>query len=549
MTRSRAAAAGAAAAATVAASATAAVALLLLLGLAAAPPVEAKKAPARHAGDGIVRLPFHQAVLEAINSTRKGGKDFRKNAIELGIEGPWDDMISGLLDVKLSWFCNYIGTADADLGLKGNGAACAFVDFVEFILSNVPDGECDSPATRGYGQQVLPADHDIDGNAVPKPFAALPTPAAFNGSDAAALIKDEQATYHWLLTTVMNLNVFQMCEKGNGGGLVYRIPPNWGPVGEKNGLYYLTQPIARDVDKDFLFNTWTSSKKWKNPRPIMAIMRQKDGAGDQLAIVVRGTGTTSEWLRNFKYQMVKDHPFPGPQFQGSFQDGKVHVGFLEMFKELWPPVYDALEKEVLGSSGGAGGVKHIYISGISLGGGVGELLTQATAKWAIARGVIDTMSISSAFFGAPHIGNAAHVSSAGMTQARVRNILFENDVVTLIPCAVEGKSRGMPACKDTIVKSADKEDPSRLFWDEYVKGYGAIKVSGKMMPVQPEEWAKTDVVPIYDVAEYFIGNHICSYACLVSSQTKGLDDTWDMCLLKEPENKSPSQFCFVFPLL
>ncbi|KAI8465348.1 MAG: Alpha/Beta hydrolase protein [Monoraphidium minutum] len=462
--------------------------------------------------------------------------------------GSWmGDPTAAIVPVDFNFFCPI-------MGLSGPTAACLAQDIVERTLAGLAETKCPTPNAGGYGAQIVPADQDTSGNALPKPFGAIagPLPAAFNETEAAALLDEEQATWHWLLTTVLNLSIFQFCEKGNGGGLKYLMPANWGPVGGKAGLgiYYLTQPKKKELAKDLLKED-PNPKNCLPPRPVMSILRQADGAKDQLAVAVRGTATNSEWMRDFKFTMVKDQPFPGPQFNGSFHQGLVHRGFLEMFKELWPPVYEALEKEVLGAAGGAGGVKHVYLAGHSLGAGVATLLTHAAAKWAIARGVSDTITINAALFAAPILGDAAHASDAAFRQTRSRRLAFVNDLVPMIPCEATGAAKGMPACKNTLIRSDDPDDPTRVWWNEYKPGYATLHVQPAMMPAQPAAWGRTNAVPAAQLGQYFVGTHVCSYVCLVSAKTKGMDASRDICLLEDVQDRSvlkTSSFCTNFPV-
>lgn len=71
--------------------------------------------------------------------------------------------------------------------------------------------------------------------------------------------------------------------------------------------------------------------------PFAAVVLNK--ASGQLAVIVRGTMTANEWLKDFSYNQTT----AVPQF-----DAPVHWGFATVFEALWPDVQAALVELVAG---------------------------------------------------------------------------------------------------------------------------------------------------------------------------------------------------------
>lgn len=133
-------------------------------------------------------------------------------------------------------------------------------------------------------------------------------------------------------------------------------------------------------------------------------------------LVFRGTGETTDWLTNLKFDHEK---WPHGK-------GRVHSGFKKALDVVWDPIAKAIAP-LRGP---------LFITGHSLGGALATLAGARLGRDGVARATYA--------FGAPRVGNAEFAQNypANMRLYRVVN---DNDAVTVVPPASFGyKHAGQP---------------------------------------------------------------------------------------------------------
>jgi triacylglycerol lipase len=179
-------------------------------------------------------------------------------------------------------------------------------------------------------------------------------------------------------------------------------------------LHYIWKP-ERPIEKgflnfDFTIKRFSRSKREEATNIPIGFVAQR---GKCLYVVLRGTRTVKEWVRNFSINL---HPFALPNY------GKVHEGFMQTFMSIRQDV-----RETLASANRM----RIYVAGHSLGAALATLALPDIES--TTRCKVDALYT----YGSPRVGDDGFVRKFNERFIdRSFRIVNTSDVVTSIPLPV-----------------------------------------------------------------------------------------------------------------
>eukprot|EP00127_Corallochytrium_limacisporum_P000624 Clim_evm23s22 gene=Clim_evmTU23s22 len=153
--------------------------------------------------------------------------------------------------------------------------------------------------------------------------------------------------------------------------------------------------------------------------------------GSNIVVAFRGTSSTTNWMSNARMHRKpipraevpnqRAHDLMRHAFQSTFQRATVHSGFWNMFKSIETTLKDTLLELT-----SAGGIRHVYFTGHSLGGALAVLAGSHLYRFLSA-------PIAIYSFGAPRVGNAGFANMADMAVPCTYRIVMDGDLVTNLP--------------------------------------------------------------------------------------------------------------------
>jgi hypothetical protein len=155
---------------------------------------------------------------------------------------------------------------------------------------------------------------------------------------------------------------------------------------------------------------WLRPGRKQEGIPIGFVARRRRS----LYVVFRGTATAEEWSKNLSFNLA-DCPLP--------DHGKVHVGFLEVYRSLRDSLMEALSK--------AEGKPRVYVTGHSLGGALATLaVPEIESNTGLRIKALYT-------FAAPRVGDDPFVQAFNRSFAdRSFRLVNTSDIVPSVPLPV-----------------------------------------------------------------------------------------------------------------
>eukprot|EP00878_Enallax_costatus_P042550 GHUV01049946.1.p1 GENE.GHUV01049946.1~~GHUV01049946.1.p1 ORF type:complete len:320 (+),score=33.21 GHUV01049946.1:1365-2324(+) len=292
-----------------------------------------------------------------------------------------------------------------------------------------------------------------------------------------------------------NLEAYSICSPPNGGNASMLIPNGW------------KLPKVANLAQGF-----TGAPK---SLPFAAVMLNK--RTKQLVVLFRGTQTGFEWSVDFMYNQTSDL-YPGlPTHSGM---SYVSQSFNSLVKLVTRQVAE-------------GCVKHIAVTGHSLGAGVSTLFAyglQLAVNKMTGGKRHSSIRVDTVLFAPPNAGSPAFVASFN-NLVNARRIAFENDIVPQVPC-----TPNMVACPGTLVPT---NQPGN------VTSWPFSAVTNASMPVQQVPWGAMTSVSLKHTVAFLSASHICSYSCFTS---QFVGDKNNYCLLLDDLSLVGSNsYCGGFP--
>jgi len=217
---------------------------------------------------------------------------------------------------------------------------------------------------------------------------------------------------------------------------LWKLPGKYSLKAEFSYLWTPGRTIEKGIRNfDLTLRRLSRSTRHKTIKiPIGFVAQRKD----ILFLILRGTQTVKEWIRNFSISLSS---YPASNY------GKVHDGFLQ--------TYNAVRKDIMESLAGTDPKAKLYVAGHSLGAALTTLaLPDIEAN--LKRKVSGLYT-----YGSPRVGNDAFVKAFNRTfgQASFR-IVNTSDIVTSIPlpAPIAGIVGGYFSHVDTPVDLTVQED-------------------------------------------------------------------------------------------
>lgn len=331
----------------------------------------------------------------------------------------------------------------------------------------------------------------------PSPLADLrPLPATLT----VASVTPEGPTFYWLFRNIMNLYQYTHCYFTNSSNPHFEPPAGW-----------------ETLD---MLNLQQKTGNW----PFTAIIMNP--TTKEMAVIIRGTTTGYEWEVDFSYNQTSA--------ENSIFGSNTHYGFTSVFQKIWSTVSSEISTHV-----GNGDVKHIYVTGHSLGAGVATLVGYAAQQQVGSSVTVDTV-----LFAPPNVGSSAFTDSFNKL-VNGRRIAYVTDVVPQVPCSPD-----MAGCAPVLgippeFPTKTNQKPS---WP-YAQVGASIILPASAMPQDAASWAKLTVVPdrnAGNAGSFVSATHICSYHCW-TSQFAGAIVPSECWLVKGTNTPATASFCAGFP--
>lgn len=231
---------------------------------------------------------------------------------------------------------------------------------------------------------VLFAGHAAAGHLLPTPFPSLLSadglPAVFSDETTAHLLKTEGPSYYWHYKHITRLTAWAPCDAmgwGDGGRSSFAVPKGWSLMdvihaGTDLSTYEIQatlMPFAAIMRRPASAEVTASCKAFLRANAHRGVSARRAArlqnavndlcSGDEVAVLIRGTATASDWGYNLDMAMVENSNY-GP--------GKIHRGFQNLADTLWNGgLKQALDQVMQTASS-------VTISGHSLGGATAALL-------------------------------------------------------------------------------------------------------------------------------------------------------------------------------
>lgn len=385
--------------------------------------------------------------------------------------------------------------------------ACDFLALIDLGLTDGGNHEpprCGSPSTTSLDQMpgsgVLTALRD-----------ARPLPPEFE--DAAAVFAEEGATYFQLFRFSRNAYVYAPCSPQPNASLP--LPPGWS-----------------------LEATGDLAQASGPPLPMLFVLHNNQT--NQVLLVVRSTVGSYEWTKNFEYNQTAD-----PEIQAIF-GGNVSFGFASIFQEIWPAAQAALDALVVDSGGPP---PEVWVTGHSLGAGIGTMVAFAAADYlAASMGPDEAPVVQAVLFAPPQVGDSSFVDAYNQL-VNGRMVDYADDIINQVPC-----DPLMPACPATPsgilgsvgVKGTATDQGNVTSWPYGTVG-GELVFLPEDLPQDTATWAQVDSMPLCWSFTYLQAAHACSYMCYLSSFSANPDERDQYCWLSPQPAGTPGSQCPIFP--
>ncbi|EFN56007.1 expressed protein [Chlorella variabilis] len=410
--------------------------------------------------------------------------------------------------------------------------ACDFLALIDLGLTDGGNHEpprCGSPSTtsldqasRADGKGGALAEQHMPGSGVLTALRdARPLPPEFE--DAAAVFAEEGATYFQLFRFSRNAYVYAPCSPQPNASLP--LPPGWS-----------------------LEATGDLAQASGPPLPMLFVLHNNQT--NQVLLVVRSTVGSYEWTKNFEYNQVGPMHTADPEIQAIF-GGNVSFGFASIFQEIWPAAQAALDALVVDSGGPP---PEVWVTGHSLGAGIGTMVAFAAADYlAASMGPDEAPVVQAVLFAPPQVGDSSFVDAYNQL-VNGRMVDYADDIINQVPC-----DPLMPACPAT---------PSGILGSVGVKGtatdqgnvtswpYGTVGGELVFLPEdlpqarEPPPCAVSDEPPLWMAAQQRSGMQLCSwqlYMCYLSSFSANPDERDQYCWLSPQPAGTPGSQCPIFP--
>lgn len=194
--------------------------------------------------------------------------------------------------------------------------------------------------------------------------------------------------------------------------VAWKLPEAYTPKGEFSYLWTPTKTIEKGIlNFDHALARFSRTNKNKSIRIPIGFLAQRN---DRLFLVLRGTRTAKEWVRNFSISL-------NDYLLQNF--GRVHGGFLQTYRSIQKEIEDALST--------TNSKAKLYVGGHSLGAAL-TTLALPDIESRLNRAVTALYT-----YGSPRVGDDSFVkafnAAFGQRSFRIAN---SSDIVTSIPLPV-----------------------------------------------------------------------------------------------------------------
>ena len=192
-------------------------------------------------------------------------------------------------------------------------------------------------------------------------------------------------------------------------GAPWKLPGKYSLVKEFSYLWAPTKTIEKRIRNfDLTLHRLSRSTRNKDVRIPIGFAAQRR---DALFLILRGTQTVREWIRNFSISL-SDYPIEG--------HGRVHGGFLE--------TYQALRADIIGALSTIDSRAEFYVAGHSLGAALATIaLPDLEANMKRKVSALYT-------YGSPRVGDDRFVKAFNRRFAeKSYRVANTSDIVTSIP--------------------------------------------------------------------------------------------------------------------
>ncbi len=191
--------------------------------------------------------------------------------------------------------------------------------------------------------------------------------------------------------------------------VVWKLPAKYSLIAEVTYIWTPGRAIERGI-RNFDLTLRKLSRSGR-PREIRIPIGFVAGRRNALFLILRGTQTVKEWIRNFSLSL---NPYPTSDY------GKVHGGFLQ--------TYGAVRENILGTLRAADSRADLYVAGHSLGAAL-TTLAVPDIEANLSRKVSAIYT-----YGSPRVGDNGFAKAFNRTFGeRSFRVANTSDIVTSIP--------------------------------------------------------------------------------------------------------------------
>lgn len=370
-------------------------------------------------------------------------------------------------------------------------------------------------------QEVPPGEPSALADLRPLPYAGF--------ENATDLLEVEGETYFWLYRTLLNFEVSLGCFIANGTSWV--PPPGW----ELHAMLNVTEPASNTEGAP------AGPAPGTVVLPFAAVLLNPEA--EQLVVAARGTQTAAEWGIDFSYNQTADVAALGGL--------PVHYGFASVFQQLWPGVQAALDELVTGGSPAA---KQVFVTGHSLGAGVGTLVSYAAQSYLNQQMGAAAPVVGAVLTAPPNAGSPEFVNAFNQL-VNARRLAFEYDIVPQAFCTPEMPScppGRLPGTVGALLTAAGititpTNQPGDVTAWPYAQIGGSITLVPEEMAQDAASWPALSRIQLCWSIPFLLATHVCSYSCALSQYAPEAAGSMSMCWLSAQPAGAPGTACPSWP--
>ncbi|PRW33116.1 lipase [Chlorella sorokiniana] len=355
-------------------------------------------------------------------------------------------------------------------------------------------------------------------------------PLPYAGFDNATdLLELEGETYFWLYRTLLNFEAYLGCFIANGSS--WEPPSGW----QLHSMLNVTEPASNTAGAP------AGATPGTVVLPFAAVLLNQEE--QQLVIAVRGTMTAAEWGIDFSYNQTA--------LVAALGSLPVHYGFAGVFQQLWPGVQAALDELVVGGSPAA---TQVFVTGHSLGAGVGTLLSYATQSYLNEKLGAAAPVVGAVLVAPPNAGSPQFVDAFN-TLVNARRLAFEYDIVPQAFCTPEMPScppGRLPGTVGALLTAAGisitpTDQPGNVTAWPYAQIGGSITLLPDEMAQDAASWPALSRIQLCWALPFLLATHVCSYSCALSQYAAEGAAGMSMCWLSSQPAGAPGTACPGWP--